>query len=276
MSQYEHAKFIARSHDPAVAQLDDAVSITCVFFRMRHLDDGHAFIIQFLKEFHDLFALARVEIAGRFVGEKKVWIGDDGTRDADQLLLSARQLPRIKIFFSDDVEAIERVSHDAGALRFTEAPIRKRDIEVLVNGQIVEQMVALKNETDLFVAQSRALFRFQMMDGGLAEKIFAVPTVVVHANDVEERRFTRTRGAHHGNKLSFVDFETDIAQDVKEFALGERINAFEIFELNHSELFVTKRLDRIQLHGGTRGQVTGNQSDHQQNDRDEDKAERVM
>src|SRR6202171_6744145 len=164
---------------------------------MRDLNDCHAFTIQFLKKFHDLFALARVEIASRLIGEKKVWIGDNGARHADQLLLSARQLPRLKIFFSDDVEAIERVSHDAGALRFTEAPIRKRDIEVLVNGQIVEQMVALKNETDLFVAQSRALFQFQMMDGGLAEKIFTVPTVVWNANDVETRRFTRKRRCDH-------------------------------------------------------------------------------
>jgi hypothetical protein len=32
-----------------------------------------------------------------------------------------------------------------------------------------------------------------------------------------------------------IRVDVDIAQDIKEFALGERINAFEIFEFNHVE-----------------------------------------
>ena len=56
--------------DPAVAQLDDAVAVGGVGFRMRDLDNGGAVGIQFLEELHDFLALTGVEIAGRLVGER--------------------------------------------------------------------------------------------------------------------------------------------------------------------------------------------------------------
>jgi hypothetical protein len=50
-------------------------------------------------------------------------------------------------------------------------------------------MVLLKYETDLLVAQRRALFRFQMMDRGVVQKIFATPAMIVHSEDMQECRF---------------------------------------------------------------------------------------
>ena len=67
-------------------------------------------------------------------------LGDDRACDADQLLLAAGKLARIKILFPDDVEAIERVGDDRGALAFAVRAIGERDVEVLVDRQVVEQM----------------------------------------------------------------------------------------------------------------------------------------
>ena len=131
------------------------------------------------------------------------------------------------------METIERSGHDAGTFGFAEPSIRKRDVEVLVNGQIVEQVITLEDESDLFVAQTGALFRFEVMNGGLAKKVFTVPAVVVHAEDVQQGRFAGPGWAHDGNELALVDFETDVAQDIKELPFGEWINAFEIFESDH-------------------------------------------
>src|SRR5947208_1631356 len=100
-------------------------------------------------------------------------------------------------------------------------------------------MVLLKNKADLLIAQRRALFRLQMMDGRLVEKIFAIPTVIVHSENVEQRRFTGTRWSHHRNELAFRDFDVDIAQNVKKLSVRERITAFEILEPNHHALWLS-------------------------------------
>src|SRR4029434_6292935 len=41
-------------HDPAVAQLNDAFTVRCVFFGVSDLDDRHTLLVQFAEELHDL------------------------------------------------------------------------------------------------------------------------------------------------------------------------------------------------------------------------------
>src|SRR5437867_10283818 len=120
-------------HNPAVAQLNDAFAVRSVFLRVRDLNDGHAVVIEFPKQLHDFFALARVQVSRRLVGEQQLRFGDDRTRNADQLLLSAGKLTRIQIFFADDLETVERVGHQRSALTFAVSAIGERDVEVLVN-----------------------------------------------------------------------------------------------------------------------------------------------
>ena len=139
------------------------------------------FAVEFLKKLHDFLGLAGMEVAGRLVGQDQFRLGDDRAGDADELLLAAGELARIEILFPDDGETIERVGDQRGAFRFAVMPIGKRDVEILVNRQVIEQVVVLKNETDLLVAQRGALFRLQAMDGGFIEVIFAGPAEVVHA-----------------------------------------------------------------------------------------------
>ena len=51
---------------------------------------------------------------------------------------------------------------------------------------------------------------------GLIEKvILAGPCAVVHADDVEQRRLSRTRRPHDGNELPLFDIEVDPAQHVR-------------------------------------------------------------
>ena len=50
------------SDDPAVGQLDDPRSVRGVFLGVRYLDDGGPFLIEPLKQVHDLLALAGVRL----------------------------------------------------------------------------------------------------------------------------------------------------------------------------------------------------------------------
>src|SRR5690349_24389854 len=87
--------------DPAVAQLDDAIAVRRILFRVRDLNDRRAFVIQLLEQLHDLTTLTRVQIAGGLVGENDFWFCNDRTRDADQLLLAAGELPRVEVLLSN-------------------------------------------------------------------------------------------------------------------------------------------------------------------------------
>src|SRR5262245_21435821 len=115
--------------------------------------------------------------------------------------------------------------------------IRQWDFEVLVNGEIVEQMILLKYETDLLVPKRRALFRLQMIHRSFAQKIFALPAVIVHPEDVQQRRFPGGRRSHDRDKFAFGDIEIDIAQDIEKFLLPQRVPAFETTELDHNTFF---------------------------------------
>ena len=117
-------------------------------------------LFRLLEQLHDFLALARVQIAGRLVRQNQFRTGDDGARNTDELLLSARELARIEILFPDDVETVERVGDHRGAFLFSDVPIGKRDVEILVNGQVIEQMILLKDEADLLVPQRAARIRF--------------------------------------------------------------------------------------------------------------------
>ena len=96
-----------------------------------------------------------MKVAGRFVGQDQFRIRDHRAGDADQLLLSAGKLARIQILFPDDVKSIQRVADNRIAPGLVHVPVGERDIQVLVDRQIVEQVIVLKNEPDLFVPESR-------------------------------------------------------------------------------------------------------------------------
>src|SRR5882724_4517876 len=219
--------------DPAVAQLHDPFPVGGVFLGVRDLHDCHPFFIQVAKQLHDFLALARVQIASWLIRQQQFGRGNDGAGYSDELLLAAGKLPRIQIFFADNLKTIERVGHECGAFALTIMPIRERNIEVLVNRQIVEQMILLENESDLLISQCGALFRFKMMHRRLIEKIFAGPSVIVNAENVQEGRLVGARRSHHRNKIAGGNIEIDVAQDIKHLSASERIGAFDVMQADH-------------------------------------------
>src|SRR6266480_5355172 len=98
-------------------------------------------------------------------------------------------------------------------------------------------MILLKDETDLLVPQSGAFLRFQMMHCGFAEKVFTRPTMIVHSQNVQQRRFTGAGRTHNRHEITFLNLEIDVAQNVKELFLRQRIAAFDVLKLNHTSSY---------------------------------------
>src|SRR5438067_8360613 len=188
-----------------------------------------------------------MQVSSGFICEQKFRSGDDRPGNADQLLLATRKLAWIQIFFTDDLETVEHVGYECGALACAVPAIRQRYIEILVNREIVEQMILLKHETNLLVAQCRSLFRFQMMRCGSVEKVFTGPAVIVHSQNVQQRRFACAGRAHNRDEVAFLNLQIDLAQNVKELFLRQRIAAFDVLKLNHIGAFIrnaARPLDR--------------------------------
>src|ERR1044072_1930423 len=115
---------------------------------MRDLNDGCACGVEFLKELNDFLRLARVEIAGRLIREDEFRFRDHRPGDTHKLLLATGKLARIKVLLADNLETIERIGHERGPLRFAVAPIGKRNVEIFVNREVVEQVIILEDKTN--------------------------------------------------------------------------------------------------------------------------------
>src|SRR6266536_3158871 len=83
---------ISSFHDPAVAQVDDAVPVTRVHVGVRHLDDRRALVVEAPEQLHDLAALVGVQVAGGLVGEAHLRARHHRARHAHELLLASGEL----------------------------------------------------------------------------------------------------------------------------------------------------------------------------------------
>jgi len=66
--------------NPAVKQVNGAIGVLRETLIMRDHANGRAAGVQFLEQIHDRFAVARIEVTGRFVGEKDGRLAGDGAR----------------------------------------------------------------------------------------------------------------------------------------------------------------------------------------------------
>src|SRR5712671_6287482 len=119
-----------------------------------------------------------MQIAGRFVREQERGLMDDGASDSDELLLSPRELAGVEVFFCDDLETIEYIRHEALTLIAGNVFVREWQVDILLNGEIVEQVIALEDHPDVFLGQLAASFAFQIVRGLIAKPVLARPLVV--------------------------------------------------------------------------------------------------
>ena len=116
-------------------------------------DDRMSLFIKIIENLHDFAGCYGVKVAGRFVGEKDVRIGNQGAGDGDTLQLSAGQFFRMMAetlakaeFFGENFRLLQ-----TDGLRH--AAVNQWQRDVFNNVQVVEQIELLEDETDMFVAE---------------------------------------------------------------------------------------------------------------------------
>jgi len=85
---------------------------------------------------------------------------------------------------------------------------------MLVHGEVVEQVIALKHEADVLLVQLGSLFRIEPVDRLVHEVVLTRPRAVVHAEDVEERRLAGAGRPHDRDEFAFLDVDVHAAEHV--------------------------------------------------------------
>ena len=100
------------------------------------------------------------------------------------------------------------------ALALFDVFVREGNFEVLVHGQMIEQVIALKDETDVLLVQFVAPLLVELVDGLLVKVILARPRAIEHAEDRKERGLARARRPHDRDELARLHVQIDPAQHV--------------------------------------------------------------
>jgi hypothetical protein len=88
-------------------------------------------------------------------------------------------------------------------------PIGERQLHVLVNGEVADQVERLEDEPDLAVADARALRQLQAGDGLAVQVVYAVAGRVEQAQNGEQSRLAAAGRPGNRQILSFLDVEMD-------------------------------------------------------------------
>ena len=141
-------------------------------------------------------------------------LGDHRARDADQLLLAAGELRWDRGPSSRRCRtgrACRRPSPARSVL--LHVPVRERDLEILGDRQIVEQVVLLEDEADVRACCSRArCFCFSACTGWPTKWNSPVQALSSMPRMASSVRLARAGRAHDGDELAGRDVEVDAAQ----------------------------------------------------------------
>src|SRR5438552_7070452 len=200
---------------------------------MGYLHNRRSVLIQFLEQFHDFPALVRMEVSCRLVCQDQLGAGNDGPRHSDELLLASGQLSRKEIFLTHQAKPVETVGDDRLALLARNIAIGERDVEILVHSKPVNQVVLLKNKSDVALVKLHPVLRTHLVHRIFEKVEFPAPGTVQHSKDTQESGLTGTRRSHYCDKLAFAHLHSDAAQNVRPRG-SHLIKLLDALQLNHA------------------------------------------
>ena len=153
-----------------------------------------------------------MQAPGRLIGQNQFRLADHGSGHGHDLLLAAGKLIGKQRLLAHDLKAVEDIGHHSFAFGLFYVPVGKREVEIFRDGQIVQQVILLKDEADVLFVELDATAVVEFVHRVIGEVIFAFPRAVQHADDAHERGFAGAGGPHDGDEIAFANFEVDAAE----------------------------------------------------------------
>src|SRR6266576_1503928 len=208
-------------HDAAVEQVDRSIGVLRVARIVRHHAHRRAAAVQRPQQVHHRLAVTGVEIPRWLVGEQDRRVTHDRAGDRDSLLLAPGELHRVMLRAMHHADPLERLLHAFGALPARHAAIGERQLHILGDGEVADQIEGLEHETDPPVADSGALGRRQVGHRLVLEQVAPVARRIEQTEDGEERRLAAPGGTIDRDVLAFADLEVHVRQRVRLDLVGE-------------------------------------------------------
>ena len=192
--------------DAAVAHFDDALRVDGDVRLVRDEDDRDALLVQLLEERHHFDRRARVEVAGRLVGQDQRRLGHERAGDGHALLLAAGELARLVVETLAESDALQRRGGERARVALAAAAVvEQRQLDVLERAGARQEIEALEDEAELLVADGGERVLVEAVDAHAVEQVRAVGRRVEAAEDVHQRRLAGAGRAHDGDELARRD-----------------------------------------------------------------------
>src|SRR5207247_1376596 len=198
--------------DLAVAQTNGAVRVPRDTFVVRHQDDRFALFVQVVEDFQDFNARRGVEITGRLVGEDDQRIVHQRARDGDSLLLAAGEFKGFVMRAVIQANPRGVLGSQPAALLLRPAPVKKRDLDIFHDGQLLYAIVGLKNKSEPRSANAGQGVVVHLRDVLYTQQVTAAGGTVQAAKQVQHRRFSTTRRPHDADVFAGLNFQRHAAQ----------------------------------------------------------------
>ena len=174
---------------------------------MRNHHDGRAFGVELLEQVHHFLAVLGVEVTGRLIREDQLRAGDDGASDGHALLLTAGELLREVVGAVADGHSLHNFRDLLLALGSADVQVAKRQFDVLIHIEFVDEVEALEHKAYVALAELGALLLLEASHLGVEQLVAAARRVVQQTQNVQQRGLAAARRAHDGDKLAVLDFK---------------------------------------------------------------------
>src|SRR5690606_35967056 len=143
------------------------------------------------------------------VGEEHGGMAGESAGDGDALLLTAGELRGQVLGAVAHADLLESFEDAFLALGGRHAAVGERQLDVLVNGEVADEIEGLENETDLAVADAGTLGEREALHGATVEEVGALGGRVEQAENGEEGGLAAAGWAGDGDVFALVDLHVN-------------------------------------------------------------------
>ena len=176
--------------------------------------DDEAVFGDLLDDVHDLDGSLGIEGPGRLVRKQDFRIAYDGAGDGYSLTLAARKLIRLLVIFAFEPNLVESRLGFRDPFFASHPANRQSQLDILENGLMRNEIVALENESNPVVAVIVPIAVFKILGRYSVDEKIARGIVVKAADDVEKSRLAASGRAEYGNEFVAPELDGETFQGV--------------------------------------------------------------
>ena len=196
-----------------------------------HHADRRSGLVQVPEQLHHGVAVRGVEVARRLVRQEDARPTRQGSGHRDALLLATAQLAGQVAGPMAHPDLLQALRRPLPPFSRRHPAIDERQLDVLEDGEISDEVEALEDETDLAVPDPRPLRQLEARSRPGVEDVRPRGGRVEESQDGQERRLPAPRGPADGDELALADLEVDVGKGVG-LDLVRREDLLEPFELD--------------------------------------------